>query len=70
MKRPKYLEHMDAVREALDDLEWANMEELMAHTKLTYSQVHMATVRLRNRGTITSERIGSRLVFFPASLTA
>lgn len=69
MKRPKYLEHMDIVQDAIEHSTKINqgiglsMKGIMKKTGLTYCQVQQATVLLREKGRVQHEYWGRTLVF-------
>lgn len=68
-RRPKYLQDVDDVQDAIDELsrehDGVTMKMLTKHTKLSYGAVQQATVRLRNAQRITSERRSRVIYFFP-----
>lgn len=68
MKRPKYLLDVDAVQDALNEAGsrgvGLTMRELVSQTKLNYSAVQQATVRLRNDCRINFEQEGRTLRFY------
>ena len=67
MKRPKYLEHMDMVQDAIEHPSnqgiGLSMKGIMKKTGLSYQQVQQATVRLRNKCRVQYEYWGKTIVF-------
>lgn len=68
MKRPKYLENMDMVQDAITDAgsDGLYIAEIMKRTNLSYAAIQQATFRLRNLERIRHEYRGQLLHFTPA----
>lgn len=65
MKRPKHLQDLDLVQDALVELRQATMRQLVAHTNRNYAAIQRATQTLRRKGYVNWEYQEGRLVFFP-----
>lgn len=65
MRRPKHLQDLDLVQDALVELRQATMRQLVAHTNRNYAAIQAATQTLRRQCRINWEYQEGRLVFFP-----